>query len=506
MTARTPPSPSRVRRATSLIVLAYALPLAVSLAGGMVGTHDPRTLALVAGFFIVGTSGPLARRFRARWRQHRRGPRAPIGGDVRNAILASSPSLSSLTISVRGPGDELSVDGRHLLMGMRWVAAIRVGAPLPAGLAFALAHEARHMAVGTTSVLRTFRLLRAGYLAVAGAVYTGLLVNVATILDEPDRLALTCAVVAVPLIAAAHKVVLDAATSALEWWLELDADAAALEGCPAAGGETPQGILAHLATADDGALPAPLRMAALRGGRVKGVLVATLATGWIVAVTPLGMMFAFAAPGVDAADLLNAILAAFYLVAALAAASAVLASARQGPAATTRSWHVAACRVWLKMHAFMMLLLGGGTTAFTLALLARLLLGGWPGAAQAAWCLLALAPLSGASATYLLASNIRKRRAGAMIGAAAIDAARLWLTVWFLRATGHIPINDDLEALGGAIRDNPQVIWDAVGRVWDEEPVWLTCAAVACAVVAGLSAFSVRRSWAQVPVAEAAAG
>jgi hypothetical protein len=500
MTIDALPAATSVRRQVLLVIFAYTIPL--FLTGGLMlvvstDTYDWRPLVLFAAFLLLGVVDPMVWKLPA-WRRERRRRRRPINPAARAAILADVPELSSLTMLVKGAKDQVAVDGSHLLIGVGWLGAIRPGVPLPDELLFALIHEARHLAVGTSWLLRVFRWLRVAYLAAAGMVYTGLLLNVAVIFDDPYRVALTISAVVTPYVAAALKVVLDAATNALEWRLELDADAAAANRCLAIGRKVPPIVPPEFSLEGGGVHPPLYLRNTVRQGRPAWRPVATtLMMGWVAVVIPLSMCVLFAWVRTETPDLLNGALAALYLTAVLATVAAVLAAARPAPRRASRRFRKPLSIVWLRIYFTTRRLLGWVMVACTMVLVVKATMDGWQGITFGLFHLAVVAVFVATVITYMMASCPNRHNRW-VLAAALCDFGRLWIMVWLLRASGVLPYFDDLEGLGLAIGGHLNIIVGEAARMLEEEAEWLTAAAVVCAMASGMVALLVLRAKAAV--------
>jgi hypothetical protein len=490
-------SADAVRRRVLLVLLAYGMPL--MLAGGAVlmstaPFRDAAPLLLFATYMVLGILGPMARYGRNRRRERARS-RRPVAPATQAAILAELPELSDVVMLTRGAKDQLTVDGKRMYLGATWSGVIRPGAPLPDRVLFGLAHELRHKLVGTDRLLRLFRTIRLAYLGAAVAVYTSLLLNVVAILDDPDRTALTIAVFLLPYVAAVLAVVLDYASIALIWWLELDADAAALSRCRERWNSAEVSDLVFSETVDnnDPQIPQRLRHRALQDGSVKRTVTLAFMIGWIAAVMPLGMSAVFASTETDASDLLNASLATLYFATLLTAAATVLVAVRPGQGHFSRSVNQAVATIYARIYRTTMRWTGWGVALATAVIFWRMALDGWQGTHQFLWNLAGLSVLVGAFVAYLRAAG-KTLQIHWVLLAAAVDALRLWSMAWLLRASSVLPFFDDLQALGQNMREHGDFVAVEVVRIWMEEPGWLVGVALLCGLGAGGVAILALRS------------
>ncbi len=511
MTSNAMPSVRTVQREVLLVILGYAVPLFLTLGSVLTattGTYDWEPLALFAVFLLLGSADVLITRLATvirrlwtmRWKMRpswprRKGCRRPIGGAIREAILAEAPELAGLTIVIQGNEDYLGVDGKYLLIGSRWIGSVIPGEPLTTEFCFALAHEVRHLAVGRFWILRLFRLLRIGYLAAAGVVFTGLLLNVATIFDDPYRIALTTAAVLAPFVAAALWVVLDFATIALERWLELDADAFSRYRCLERGRDipcVPSGKTPSLERADSHP-PADFRRAALQGLPARRTLARILRMGWLTAVIPLGLCNLFAWTTTDTPDLINAALTVSYLTGVFSVGAAVVASTRLGPGGSHRPFLEAICDTWLRIYIAATRVVGWVMAGCLLALIWKVASDWGQGKPVSYWTSAILIAFVGAVVIYRMAGRDSLPRCW-VIAAAVCDACRLSIMVWLLRTSGVLPFFDDLPALGRAMTENADLVARAALDIVTEETGWLTTAALLCGLAAAVTAHLVLRA------------
>ena len=251
-----------------------------------------------------------------------------------------------------GPDVSPCVDGKRLLIGTAWMGPERPGTKLSDYRFFALAHEARHQAVNAFALMRCFRVVRAAQMSVAGSVYTSILLNVAAVADDPYRWAVIGAAVLLPYVAGMLRAVLDEASNALEWHLELDADAAAVARCLEAG--RPGGIPSaeHVVTLFDRADahgPAGLRASALGGASVARSVTYVLLAGWAAMNVPLAASVLFAFTATSDPDLYNLLLALVLGASVFIAGGTVLGAAHAGPPGSPRVG-AAACVFGLRVY------------------------------------------------------------------------------------------------------------------------------------------------------------
>ena len=489
MTGAAVPPAASVRREVALVLAAYAVPLLLtaSLLMAKAVQSDRQPLTLIVTFLLIGAVGPVAghiskRRKAARLERQRGSPRSPVDDGTRDAVAAIAPGLSGLSMLVDGPGARLSVDGSRLLMGAAWMGPERPGSQLSDARFFALAHEERHQDVHAFGLLRWFRLIRSAQMAAATAVYVSIVLNVAAVFDDPFRVALTLSLVLLPYVTGVLSAVLDEASNALEWRLELDCDMAAARQCRDQG----RAVVAHPAepliqNIDRADLHGPtnLRALALDGAGARRWVSAVLATGWLAMTLPLAALLAFAWAAVDNPDILELLIAGVLAASLLAAAASVIESARLGSGGAGARLKSAASMIWLRTYLFAARMLAWAVSLLASLLVANLaatvLTGRLPQVTDTA----VAAAFCAAAVTYWRVSVVPIRTAW-VVANCAVDALRLWLVAWFLRASGVLPFYDDLTALGAAMRGSAQIIRREMSRMWDGDRTWLLAIAVAC--------------------------
>ena len=293
---------------------------------------------------------------------------------------------------------------------------------------------------------------------------------------------------------------LDAATNAFEWRLELDADAAAASRCRASDAEGFERAFDWSGLdAAVGHVPITLRAAAIHGHLVSAGVTTTIVLGWLCSVAPCAMSIAFAFSGTDAVDVLNGALAGCYLAAACAAAVAVFAATRPRSDETSPPWQTAACSVWLQIYAFVMRSLGWAMTACAAIAVWKLGLDAREGAAPVAIDTLLVVAVASCAVVYFRAGVGTRRAASRIVAAAGCDACRLWVMAWLLRASGVLPFFDDTEALGRAMTEHGDLVMNAFTQMLIDEPEWAIGIFAACAASSALIAVAVLSSWRVVP-------
>jgi hypothetical protein len=458
--------------------------------------EDRAPLILFAVFMILGIAGPgLGWLGRKRSMRKRKSIPAP----ARSAILAEFPELADLAMLVCGTKDRMRVDGSTLYIPTDLIVALCRGGSLSDEGRFILGHEARHRAVGASRLLMVFRTLRIAYAAAGGALFGLLLLNVAAVFDDPDRLSLTIAAIVVPYAAASLQSVLRRANEAFEWWFELDADRAGLARCLDENGiRVIRDIISRqAAVAPSEHAPKKLRIANLDGRPTYRIVGLTLFLGWLAAIFPLLMAIAFSIVTVNAPDQENELLVAVYIVPVFFAVATIFVST--WPVGWRESALIrTAAIVFLNVYAQTMRWFAWGIVLLAFSVLVKAL-GDLP--YSDAWTVVGSAVLfvvasmvGGVYAKAALAARRglgpalprmyafggRRYRIGWFLGAAAFEAMRLWGLAWLLRATSVLPFFNDVAALGAAMQKYGGFVAVEVLRIATEESGWLLRAAVAC--------------------------
>jgi hypothetical protein len=321
---------------------------------------DWQPLTLFLTFLLMGAVGPIAghiskRRKAVRLERQRGSPRSPVDDGTRDAVVAIAPGLSGLSMLVDGAGARLSIDGSRLLMGAAWMGPERPGSQASDARFFALAHEERHLNVRAFGLLRWFRLIRSAQMAAATAVYSSIVLNVAVVFDDPFRVALTLSLVLLPFAAGVLSAVLDEASNALEWRLELDCDAAAAWRCRDQGRTVvalpAEPLIQNIHRADLHP-PTGLRALALDGAGARRWVSAVLGVGWLAMTLPLAALTAFAWATVDDPDFIEQLIAGVLAASVLVAAASVAESARIGSGGAGARLKAAASMLGLRTYLF----------------------------------------------------------------------------------------------------------------------------------------------------------
>jgi hypothetical protein len=347
---------------------------------------------------------------------------------------------------------------------------------------FALAHEERHLNVRAFGLLRWFRLIRSAQMAAATAVYSSIVLNVAVVFDDPFRVALTLSLVLLPFAAGVLSAVLDEASNALEWRLELDCDAAAAWRCRDQGRTVvalpAEPLIQNIHRADLHP-PTGLRALALDGAGARRWVSAVLGVGWLAMTLPLAALTAFAWATVDDPDFIEQLIAGVLAASVLVAAASVAESARIGSGGAGARLKAAASMLGLRTYLFAAGMLAWAVSALASLLVASLAATALRGRLPQVTDALVAAAFCAAAMTYWKVSRAPIRTAW-VVANCTVDALRLWLMAWFLRASGVLPFYDDLRALGAAMSDNAQIVSREMSRMWDGDRTWLVATAVAC--------------------------
>ncbi len=480
-TSRVVPA-SRVRAFALLVLAAYALPTVAAYAlvtAELVGSNLPafQPPLIVAALLVTGLFPSAAAWLRTRGSDTFLRPAPPAR---RALIVTTFPEFRGVDIQLSPSADEIYVSRNELVLGMKHLHQIgptRIGDEV----FMKLAHEARHRAIRASRLVAWFRLIKSTYLPVGLFVYTNLLLNVAIIADGPNRIVIIACAVLYPYVSGLLRAVLDEATGAFEWRLEMDADDAALGRCRAEGRDGLERLLdlprkpsfvraqAHP--------PATLRSQTTPRHVARLVTGAALLAGWLAAVLPVGMLALFAFTETGDPDRYNALLAALSLLTLAAAAAPLLVAFLIGRGTLLAARPTAALGVvWARVYRTSMIL-GGLSLAvwalpMTLATVRESVAGNWNPID------LLSSPMLLASCAALLSASRWGAPTRLIILAAVVDAGRIFLLTWLLLATAVLPFFDDLAALGAAVRDNPVVVGAEMGRLWAEQPSRLVFAAL----------------------------
>ncbi len=491
------PSARSVRVVATGMLLVYLAPLGAAVAVAVAARLVRPTAPPAARDFLLPAAVALAA---AVWswcrptRSRTAGPSVPE--PRRTAITRAFPEFANLAIEVGTASREAAVDARRLLVGYGFIQDIGAAA-IGDEAYYALAHEARHLAVGGFRLVAAFRSTRNAYLVLGATIYPAFLLNWAGLVDGPDRVALALYAALAPYLWALLRAVLDEALFAYEWRLELDADQAARARCEAEGRAIDVSLLFGPVPnlAPDGHPPWALRRGIVAGAVESGrTATAIFAAGAVIALVPLFMVAIFGSIEVAHADVLNAALGALNL-ASFAAAGWALVRAYRGRSVgasigipAPRSGRVALPRAMVgaagRLERSGARVLGWAWLVSAIGIVAIM----------AAWRSMSASVLA-ASAALLFACAVSRRFASGRAGPATVAAyalvefARFAFTGWFLRATVVLPIFDDMGSLGGAMREHGDLVSMEMARMLvEEQPTLVVIVAASLALSLAIAA------------------
>ncbi len=507
------PSPQAVRHGSRLILSLYALPpvlvliLAFTWSDALPGLLP--TLTGIVGLHLVWRICLLlAKAGPGRWKKRAEpvemqsiARNRPLPERRRLAISAEFPELADLDFAIVADRENASTDGRQLKLGQNYLP--QTTRPLGDELFFALAHEARHLAVGTFRELRLFRLIRTPYLLVALAAYFFFLINWVALADDPNRLVFAGYLALFPFWYATLRVVLDEAMAGFEWRLELDADQAAHERCAAAGRQAGTWYLRgklHILRRKTDAYPPPLLyMRAGQGHVPSRLLIKTiLGVGLLNIIAPFVTLLLLIAmsdrPDGDKA-LIGLINIGTLLIAAAALAAATRLRPDPGAAPVGQpmpeplTGFAAASVLAARIHA-----IAADALAFILGGFAIFLGIGTTLTLAMAPSLEALETVAMTAIPVLMAVCLFKavRNSGSAVWRIAGMVSEWgWLTgfAWVIRGTDGLGHSHDPHDLGLAMQENGVAIYYEMLRLWHEQLPQLELLATACALFVLLVGF-----------------